>query len=65
MSTTKTSRLRRVASRVKEIYTELDYAQRRLWEVRTEPLQPRREEHLGLRASSKDRRGRLSGAASS
>jgi len=63
MSTTKTSRLRRIASRAKEIWAELDYAQRRQWEITTtmpglERKQPRERE------GSKGR-GSLSGAGSS
>lgn len=35
MSATKTSRVSRIAGRVKEIWAELDYAQARLLEIRT------------------------------
>jgi hypothetical protein len=35
MSATKTSRVRRIAHQVKEVWAELDYAQARLLEIRT------------------------------
>jgi hypothetical protein len=63
MSPTKTSRLRRFASHAKEIWAELDHAQRRQWEIRTAmpgvERQQRRE-----RQGSQGRRS-LSGAGSS
>lgn len=35
MSVTKTPRVRRIVRRVKEVWTDLDYAQARLLEIRT------------------------------
>ena len=49
MSSTKMSRLRQIASRVKEAFGELNYTARRLWEVAAEMpglerQQPRKRE---------------------
>jgi hypothetical protein len=62
MSTTKTSRLKRIASRTKEIWAELGYAQRRQWEIAT--AMPGLERKQRERERSKGRRS-LIGAGSS
>jgi hypothetical protein len=65
MTTTTTSRLRRIASRAKYIFTELDYAQRRLWEVRTDLPGHTEQERPRKRGSFANSPRGLSGAAQS
>ena len=64
MSTSKTFPLRQIASRVKTTFAELDYAQRRLWEIRTEMPAPGRQQPRKRNGSREGLRS-LSGAASS
>lgn len=63
MRTTKTSRLRQIASRAKEIWADLDYAQRRQWEIRT--AMPGLERQQRLERERFKGRQSLSGAGSS
>jgi hypothetical protein len=63
MSTTTTSRVRRIASRAKYVFTELDYAQRRLWEIRTDLPGLTQQERPHKRESFTARPRGLSGAA--
>jgi hypothetical protein len=65
MGTTQTSRLKRIASRVKYFFTELDYAQRRLWEIRTDLPGATQQKRPRKRGSSHARPRGLSGTAQS